>query len=97
MPTAGSSASNSYVNDSPGITDGCVNGGTPSIEFGTRIPCQWITVPTGSSLWSTTRTLSPTSTWISGAGTVPLYVHAWTILPGSTSQSTILAVTSNCL
>ena len=44
---------------------------------------------------STTWTLSPTSTLISGAGTTPLYVHALTTMPGSTSQSVIAAVSSN--
>ncbi len=43
-----------------------------------------------STIW----TLSPTSTLISGAGTTPLYVHALTITPGSTSQSVIAAVSS---
>ena len=32
-----------------------------------------------------------------GPGTWPLYAHAWTTLPGATSQSTIDAVSSKCL
>ena len=58
-------------------------------------PCQWMVVGAGSSFFKMTRTMSPTSTWISGAGTVPLYVYASTILPGSTSQSASCAVTTN--
>ena len=53
-------------------------------------------VDIGSLLSSTTRTWSPTFTLIQGPGTVPLKVHARTVLPGETSQSANSAVKVNC-
>ena len=74
-----------------------VYGSTPSITLGTWMPWKCSDVLSGSSFLSTMRTLSPELTWISGAGTTPLYVQALTILPGSTSQSTTFDVITNSL
>ena len=71
-----------------------VIGETPSWSLGTSMPCQWMSVPIGSSLVSSTCTRSPTSTSMRGPGTMPLYAHAWTTSPGRTSQSMTLAVSS---
>src|SRR5690242_7498032 len=95
MPSAGPCATNWYVNVAPGLIGGCVTSGTPSIEFGTSMPCQCTTVDCGNSLCTTSFTLSPECTLIHGPGTMPLYVHARTVFPGETSQSTTLAVMSN--
>ena len=72
IPIRGSSAVNSYVNEAPGWIRSWVRGATPSMLLGVEIPCQWISVPSGSWLSTTTRTRSPTSTWMAGPGTVPL-------------------------
>src|SRR5690242_13231821 len=95
MPSAGPFATNWYVNFVPGSTGGWVTSGTPSIAFGTSMPCQWMTVDCGNLLFNTIRTLSPTSTLIHGPGTWLLYAHAFTVLPGDTSQSMTEAVRSN--
>ncbi len=81
----------------PDSINGCVMGATPSIELGTLTPCQWTSVPMGSSLWTTIWTRSPTSTLIWGPGTIPLYDQASTMTPGSTSQGVTAAVSSNFL
>ena len=68
MPIDGRSAVNSYVKVSPVLTGSWVNGDTPSCEFGVGMPCQWMSVPIGVLLVSSTCTLSPTSTMIWGPG-----------------------------
>src|SRR5688500_19100402 len=60
--------------------------GTPSIALGVRRPWKWMAVDSGSSFLMTILTLSPTSALSVGPGTAPLYVHALTNLPGSSSQ-----------
>ena len=45
---------------------------TPSIAFGTRTPCQWTVVSTGSRLVKRTRRRSPTAACRIGPGTWPL-------------------------
>ena len=72
-------------------------GETPSWSLGTSMPCQWMSVPMGSSLVISTSTSSPTSRSMRGPGTIPLYAHAWTISPGRTSQSMTDAVSSKRL
>ena len=79
----------------PGFTGAWVTSGTPSISNGTSSPWKWIAVDIGSLLSSTTRTWSPTFTLIDGPGTVPLKVHARTVLPGDTSQLASSAVRWN--
>src|SRR3954451_19916841 len=96
MPTAGPCAVNEYVKVLPGRIGSWVMYGTPSMALGTSMPCQWTVVDCGSSFLTTMETLSPSLTLITGPGTWPLYVHALTVLPGSTCQSTIFAVRSNC-
>ena len=63
---------NSYTNVSPGLMGGCVMNGTPSIAFGTRCPCQCTDVLCSISFFTMTRTGSPSTTRISGPGTMPL-------------------------
>jgi len=48
MPIAGSCAVKRYVYVSPVATIVCVIGATPSWSFGMSMPCQWMSVPTGS-------------------------------------------------
>src|SRR6516225_236529 len=79
MPSIGVLATNSYVNESPGLMGFCVTSGTPSIANGTSMPWKCTPVDIGSLLLTTTRTLSPTFTLIHGPGTVPLNVHARTV------------------
>ena len=38
------------MNDSPGLTGGCVMNGTPSMSFGSSRPWKWIAVDSGSLL-----------------------------------------------
>src|SRR5579864_953837 len=98
MPTAGvDCAVQAYTNIWPGSTGGCVIPGTPSMELGVTSPWKWMDVDSGRLLWRTTFTLSPGLTLIVGPGTVPLYVHASTNVPGDTSHLTISVVRSNCL
>src|SRR4051812_4877181 len=61
------------------------------------MPCRCSDVDSGRLFFNTMRTLSPSLTRISGAGTTPLYVHASTNLPGETSHLTTLASRSNSL
>ena len=55
---------------------------TPSMALGTSIPCQWTVVGSGSSLWTTTRTLSPSFTSMVGPGMVPSFGLALPGIPG---------------
>src|SRR5262249_49195063 len=95
MPSIGVLATNSYVNESPGLMGFCVTSGTPSIANGTSMPWKCTPVDIGNLLSTTTRTLSPTFTLIHGPGTVPLNVHARTVLFVSTSQLASSAVRWN--
>jgi hypothetical protein len=52
-------ARNSYVKLWPGSIASCVTPGTPSIAFGTAIPCQWTAVGSGSSFLTTIVTFCP--------------------------------------
>src|SRR3954470_24551094 len=98
MPTVGvDCATKLYVYVVPGVIGACVMCGTPSCGLGLVSPWKWMAVDSGSSLCRTNDTLSPGFTRIVGPGTVPLNVHAFTVLPLETSQSTIFAVRSNCL
>ena len=45
---------------------------SPSMAFGTRTPCQWIVLATGSLFSKRTRTVWPSRTRRSGPGTWPL-------------------------
>jgi hypothetical protein len=60
-----------YSNVSPGSTSRCVSS-VPSISAGTRNPCQWITVASGSSFVNRTTIDSPTRASMVGPGTWPL-------------------------
>ncbi len=62
---------------------------------GTSSPWKCTPVDIGSLLSTTMRTGSPTLTLIEGPGTVPLNVHARTVLPGETSQLASSAVRWN--
>jgi hypothetical protein len=45
--------------------------GTPSIAFGTRMPCQWMVVSSPNRLFTAMRSRFPCRTRISGPGTRP--------------------------
>src|ERR1700686_3372387 len=95
MPSSGLLTVNSYVKLLPGSIGVWVMSGTPSIAKGTSMPWKWTPVDIGSLSSTTMRTWSPTSSLIAGPGTVPLKVHARTVLPGDTSQFASSAVRLN--
>src|SRR3954468_1668152 len=60
-----------------------VRPGTPSIGFGSRIPCQWIEVGSERRLVTLSVTVSPSRQRRTGAGTCPLTaiaVRGWPVM-----------------
>ena len=64
--------SNSYRKVLPGAIGGCVSPATPSIPDGSRMPCQWIVVTSGSLLVTKILIRSPSTASIVGPGLAPL-------------------------
>src|SRR5260370_36508130 len=67
---------------------GWVTPPTPSIPFGSNMPCQWTVVCSGSLLVTKMRTLSPSTASIVGPGAWPLQPHKFTFMPGENSRTT---------
>src|SRR6266545_4939460 len=76
---------------------GCVSPPTPSMPLGSRWPCQWIVVCSGSLLVTNRRTRSPSTTSIVGPGLCPLYPHRCAFMPGASSRTTGSATRWNSL
>ena len=83
MPTAGPWATKSYVNFLAGLHGGLGDVGNTvhRVRHLDAVEVDGRGLRT-SSLSSTTSTWSPGCTLIVGPGTVPVYVHASTVLPG---------------